>query len=661
MQGRKFLPQTLVAVAYDLTVAVIAWTVAFFARWNFPAPPEATAVLLQTLPVVVAIELACFAWFGLYRGIWRYASMHDMKRIVSAVGLSALLVPVVLLVWRHGIGVPRVLYLLNPLMLVLFMGGGRIVYRWWKEHRQFREVRRKGRPVLLLGAGDGARRLLLEIERSPSWVVVGLLDDNPTKVGREIAGFTVLGTWDEVADVAERTGCRNVILAAPGAGATERRRAFELCEKAGLHLLVVPDLDELISGRHSAPEIRHVELDDLLGRDPVQLDTLGLGQMIGGRVVLVTGAGGSIGSELCRQIARFGPSRLVLFELNEFALYRTVEDFSRLFPELEVVPAIGDVKDARRVREVFATHAPQLVFHAAAYKHVPLLETVNAWEGVRNNALGTRTLADIAAEHRVQKFVFISTDKAVNPTNTMGATKRLAELMLQYRHAHRGLPVVMVRFGNVLGSSGSVIPKFREQIARGGPITVTHPDITRYFMSIPEAAQLVLQAGMMGRGGEIFVLDMGEPVRIVDLARDMIRLSGLHEDDIGIEFTGLRPGEKLYEELLASDETTLSTPHPKLRVSRPLEPPSEAWESEVSGWLASREPVADPDVRGWLRRFVPEYAPAVGLTVTDWTRLSPPSSPDDAAPRDDGSAGALRLVGGADPGLRRVGPGTREA
>jgi FlaA1/EpsC-like NDP-sugar epimerase len=656
MSGRRFSPQTLIAVGYDLIVAVLAWTIVFFARWNFPAPPEAQAVLLETLPVVVALEVACFAWFGLYRGIWRYASMHDVKRIVGAVGLAALLVPLVLLLWRHGLGVPRVVYLFNPLLLVLFMGGGRIVYRWWKEHRQFRDVRRKGRPVLLLGAGDAARRLLLEIERSPSWLVVGLLDDNPSKLGRDIAGLPVLGTWDELADVAQRNDCRHVILATPGANADVRRRAFEHCEKAGLNLLVVPDLDDLISGKHKISEIRHVELDDLLGRDPVLLDTGGLAQQLGGRAVLVTGAGGSIGSELCRQIARFEPRTLILLELNEFALYRTIEDFARLFPALKVVPVIGDVKDRRRLVEVFDRFAPEVVFHAAAYKHVPLLEELNTWEAVRNNALGTRTLANVAAEFGVRKFVFISTDKAVNPTNAMGATKRMAELMLQFLHAQRGLPVVMVRFGNVLGSSGSVIPKFKEQIARGGPITVTHPDITRYFMSIPEATQLVLQAGLMGAGGEIFVLDMGEPVRIVDLARDMIRLSGLTEEEIGIEYSGLRPGEKLFEELLASDETTLPTRHPKLRISRSLEPPLPAWDASVCLWIEAGSPCDDAQVRGWLRHFVPEYGPAHGLAVQAPTVTLPGETADrsESEPAPGSSAAAAlsaRLVlvpGGSD-------------
>jgi FlaA1/EpsC-like NDP-sugar epimerase len=611
----RLVPRNLVAVAYDVVVASIAWSITFVARYNFSMAAEPRDALLASLPVVVIIELACFVWFGLYRGIWRYASMHDIKRIVTAVGISALIVPVVFLLWRHGLGIPRVLYFLNPLLLILFMGGGRIVYRWWKEHRQFDLLREQGKPVLVMGAGDGARRLLSELERSATWQVIGMLDDNRGKVGREIAGYTVLGSWDEVADVAQRTSARHVIFATPGASAAARRRAFELCERAGLHLLIVPELDQIISGTHRISELREIELDDLLGRAPVQLDTKGLSQLIGNQTVLITGAGGSIGSELCRQIARFAPRALVLYELSEYALYQVVEDLQRLYPAITVWAVVGDVKDRQRLDETFERFSPSIVFHAAAYKHVPMLEELNAWQAVRNNALGTRIVAETASRHEVRKLVFVSTDKAVNPTNVMGATKRLAELMLQLAHARSGLPVVIVRFGNVLGSSGSVIPKFREQIARGGPVTVTHPDITRYFMSITEASQLVLQAGLMGKGGEIFVLDMGEPVRIADLARDLIRLSGVSEDTIGIEYSGLRAGEKLFEELLAADEATLPTHHKKLRIQRSLDLPQEQWSKDINDWLSSRRTFDDAEVRGWLRHLVPEYLPPEGLAA----------------------------------------------
>ena len=397
-----------------------------------------------------------------------------------------------------------------------------------------------------------------------------------------------------------------------------------------------------MSGQVKVSQIRYVDVDDLLGRDPVSLDTGGLRQMLEGKSVLVTGGGGSIGSELCRQIARFKPGQIIIYELSEFALYRVTEDLKRAFPEQRLVPIVGDIKDAARLQEIFERHRPTIVYHAAAYKHVPILEENNAWQAVRNNAWGTRVLADVASRFDIERFVYISSDKAVNPTNVMGATKRLAEMILQYQHSMATLPMVLVRFGNVLGSSGSVIPKFREQIANGGPITVTHPDITRYFMSIPEATQLVLQAGLMGRGGETFVLDMGQPIRIVDLARTMVRLSGYTEADIPIAFTGLRPGEKLFEELLADNEKTLPTPHAKLRVSRPIDPPGTSWDISVKRWLESPGPVGDAEVRQMLTLWVPEYKPAPLYPPVATPGASPAALPSAAETQAAPDAGATK-------------------
>ncbi|MEP7083491.1 MAG: polysaccharide biosynthesis protein, partial [Betaproteobacteria bacterium] len=369
--------------------------------------------------------------------------------------------------------------------------------------------------------------------------------------------------------------------------------------------LTVPSYDDLISGRLALGRIRQVELDDLLGRDPVVLDSAGLRDWLGGKVVMVTGAGGSIGSELCRQIARFGPARLILFEISEFALYSVEEDLRRAFPNLELVTLVGDIKNAARVGEVIVRHAPAMIFHAAAYKHVPMMEVNNGYEAIRNNALGTLTLARAAAAAGVPKFVLISTDKAVNPVNIMGASKRIAEMICQSLR-ESSTRFVVVRFGNVLGSAGSVVNRFREQIAGGGPVTVTHPEMTRYFMSIPEAAQLVLQAGLIGDSGQILALDMGEPVKIIDLARDLIGLSGASTDEIRIIVTGLRPGEKLYEEPLADDETTVATPNPKLRIANAREA-SPDFLSAFAGWCAETDVRSDDAVRLAIGRWVPEY------------------------------------------------------
>jgi FlaA1/EpsC-like NDP-sugar epimerase len=390
-----------------------------------------------------------------------------------------------------------------------------------------------------------------------------------------------------------------------------RKRAVEFCNRAGVDVMTVPALSDIVSGRVSVSALRRIELDDLLGRDPVALDDAGLHGFLDGRTVLVTGAGGSIGAELCRQIARFAPREIVLFELSEFALYSIEQEFRDRFPQARVAAAIGDAKDARRVAEVFARYKPDIVFHAAAYKHVPLMEEENAFQAVANNVLSTLIVGRAAIACGTQKCVLVSTDKAVNPANVMGASKRLAELVCQALQPRGGTQFVIVRFGNVLGSTGSVVPRFREQIARGGPVTVTHPEIQRYFMSIPEAAQLVLQAALMGRGGEIYVLDMGDPVKIADLARQMIRLSGFAEDDIDIAYTGLRPGEKLYEEPLADAEHTLATPHPKLRIAKVRPPENGSLMEELCDWLEHRESATPSAVREHLQRWVPEYRPAL--------------------------------------------------
>ena len=607
-------PRTLVIILHDILVAALAWLGAYWLRFNLALPPEFQAAAFSTLTWVVPLQAVVFWRFGLYRGIWRFASLPDLKRIVLAVGLAALLIPLVLVLFRVSAVVPRSVLILDPLLLVILMGGSRLAYRAWKEHRLASVLHPDSKPVLVAGAGSAADFLLRELARNPAgFHVVGLLDDSRDKQGRLVQGIPVLGPLDETAAVARKMEVDDIVLALPSAAHEVRKRITQACAEAGLNVMTIPSLEDLVAGRVSVSSLRRIELDDLLGRDPVQLDDSGLHQLLTGQVVMVTGAGGSIGSELCRQIARFAPAKLVLFEQSELALYAMEQELPQRFPEMPIVPVIGDVKNAVWVNQVMAEQHPAVVFHAAAYKHVPLMENANAWEAVKNNVLGTQVVAAAARAHGVGKFVMISTDKAVNPTNVMGATKRLAEMAcqaMQQRHADQptGTRFVSVRFGNVLGSSGSVIPKFQKQIEAGGPVTVTDPEITRFFMSIPEAAQLVLQAGLMGEGGEIFVLDMGEPVKIAELARLMIRLSGADEDRIRIEYTGLRPGEKLYEELLADDESTLPTPHPKLRVAK-ARAAVDPLLAELEGWFRSGDYQTEKAVKQALTRWVPEYKP----------------------------------------------------
>ena len=599
--------RTAVAALHDVVASGLAWLLAYELRFNFDVLPLYAVPMFADLLWILPIQ-AFVSWrTGLYRGLWRYASLTDLRRILMAALVGALAIAMVVVLQQKSY-VPRSVIVLYPILLAAVMAASRIAYRAWKEGRLARLGAEGSRRVVVLGAGTAGASLLKSLGRSPEWTFVGLLDDDPARRGRDIDGVKVLGPLELLPEVVQRESIEQAIIAMPGANHAARRRAMELCGRAGIRAMTVPSYDDLVSGRVSYSQVRPVELDDLLGRDPVELDSAGLRGWLQGGTAMVTGAGGSIGTEICRQVARFFPRQLILYEANELALYRIEQEFRERFREVPITCLMGDVKDPLRLAQAMQAHRPQAIFHAAAYKHVPLAEEANAWETVRNNALGTWRLAQAAIAHGVEKLVLVSTDKAVNPTNVMGASKRLAELLCQSLAAEK-TRIVMVRFGNVLGSTGSVVPKFKEQIERGGPVTVTHPEITRYFMSIPEAAQLVLQAGLMGHGGEIFVLDMGEPVKIVDLARDMIRLSGFDEASVKIAFTGLRRGEKLYEELLADNEHTAATSHPKVRAMRALTTPDAAWVRDALSWLEQARPLDDAAVRSKLARLVPEYRP----------------------------------------------------
>ena len=616
MNARRALPvRSLLAFVHDVVASGVAWMAAFWLRFNFELPPEYLNTALVSVPWVMAVNGVLFWRLGLYRGLWRYASLPDLQKILVAVFIASLASPALFLFAALAPAVPRYVLLIAPLLLIGAMSGSRLLYRAWKEQRLLGIVRHpQANPVIVLGAGVSASALLRDLANSSQWRVVALLDDDARKHGGAIHDVKVLGALEHAGATARRMGVTQAIIAMPGATHAARRRALDLCQAAGLRVMTVPAYADIVSGKVSVSQLREVELDDLLGREPVHLEDAQLSGFLTGKTVLVTGAGGSIGSELCRQIARFAPARLVLVENSEYALYSIAQEFRDRQPALQVVAAIGDVKDEARVKEIFSRHAPGVVFHAAAYKHVPLMETDNAFQAVANNALSTIVTARAAQAAGVRSYVLVSTDKAVNPTNVMGASKRLAEMLCQALQPRGTTQFVMVRFGNVLGSTGSVIPRFREQIAAGGPVTVTHPDIERYFMSIPEAAQLVLQAALMGKGGEIFVLDMGEPVKIAGLARQMIRLSGFSEQDIRIVYSGLRPGEKLFEEVLVDEEATLSTPHPKLRIARARMPENAGLPEEVVAWLAasscSHAGTGPQAVRARLKEWIPEYVPA---------------------------------------------------
>ena len=601
------------ALLIDAGVIAACWNATYlfrlgFERWISARPGYDLWVLLG----LVGLYVAVFVALGVPKGMWRFSGFGEIKRLTIACLIAGLLGATVVMMAQLR-GVPRAVLAMHPVVSLMGLTLVRIGYRMLYEHMRSRiagsavETRR----ALVLGAGDAARRLVAGIQHD-GWVVVGLLDDDPAKQGARIAGMPVLGPLASVARQVQTHGITHLIIAMPTASNAQRRRAIELVMPTRLPVLTVPSARELHEGTRQ--RLRDIEPEDLLGREAVQLDEAGIADALSGKVVLITGAGGSIGSELCRQVARYGPQQLVLLELNEFNLYTIEQELAESFPHLPLQRVMADVKDRAALRRIFARCRPQVIFHAAAYKHVPLMEE-NALAALRNNTLGTWHAATAAAEAGVERFVLISTDKAVNPTNVMGATKRAAEMVVSHLAAQgRATRFMAVRFGNVLGSSGSVIPKFKEQIARGGPVTVTHPDITRYFMTIPEAARLVVQAAAMGEGGQVFVLEMGEPVRIVELARDLIRLSGHSLAEIAIVFSGLRPGEKLYEELLASADTTLPTAVERLRIAQLRD---KVLAGRITQWLAECEALddaGDDAVRRHLATLVPEFSAAPSAT-----------------------------------------------
>jgi FlaA1/EpsC-like NDP-sugar epimerase len=602
--GLLRLPQqakNLIMVAADAIVLPLALWSALALRlgsFSFDPPPPWWAYA-----ATVVVSLPIFLRQGLYRAVIRYLETRAFVAVISAALAAAALFGALMLLLEAP-GIPATALIVYGVLSAGYAVLARLMAREWLRGVDGRPTRQ---PIAVYGAGSAGRLLVQMLRQSNDFRPVVFVDDNPSMQRRTLMGLPVRSGLSLPALI-EQHDLGTVIVAIPSLSPGQRADLLSRLGTLGVEVRLVPPMAELLRGELSVTELRQVSPEDLLGRDAVQIDVPAMRGLLRDRVIMVTGAGGSIGSELCRQIARYEPRCLVLFEISEYAMYRLSEELVVRWPKLSLVCAIGDVKNADRVAAVMHDHRPRVVFHAAAYKHVPLMEEVNAWEALRNNTWGTQVVGQAAIDHGVEKFVLISTDKAVNPTNVMGSSKRLAEMVCQALHARGKTRFEMVRFGNVLGSSGSVIPKFRDQIAKGGPITVTHPDIVRYFMSIPEAAQLVLQAGCMGRGGEVFVLDMGEPVRIVDLARNMIRLSGLSVQQIDIEFTGLRPGEKLYEELLTDSEFSRPTHHPKIRVARVAEAHPQ-WLQQLAAWVADNPSLPDDAVRKRISELLPEYRP----------------------------------------------------
>jgi len=606
---RQFLLHRKLLILLSQTwLFMVTYALSFWLRFDFaPERPE-RQLLVNTLGVVLAVKLIIFFFFGLVRGWWRYVGMSDLADITKAASLSsAILYPLVELTHRSS-GYPRSVLGIDWALTILVLGGVRFAVRAYTEHAQSSALREG---ALIVGAGQAGAAIVRELKLNPSlrFRPVGFVDDDPTKLGIRIHGVKVLGSSADLPRLIDTLDATCVLIAIPSATGAQVAQIVRKCRESKVEFKILPALSERINGAPSVKEFRGLNVEDLLGRQPVLLDMDSIRTRVQNKTLLITGAAGSIGSEIVRQVARFNPKELVLFERSENDLFRLCNELSERFPDLNYAPVVGDTLDVATLRETFAFHRPESVFHAAAYKHVPMME-MNCFQAVVNNIFGTYNVALIACQFKVEDFVMLSSDKAVRPTNIMGVTKRVAELILLGLHQQH-TRFTAVRFGNVLGSNGSVLPIFQQQLSRGGPLTVTHPEARRYFMTIPEAVQLVLQASTMGQGGEIFILEMGEPVKIYDLARNCILLSGLQpEQDVKIVFTGLRPGEKLVEELLTQGEGITRTWHEKIRVLSSPEVPFE----QVRVWLDQLSALVEAkNVHGLVHKLaeiVPEYTPS---------------------------------------------------
>ncbi len=594
-------------ILHDMLVIPIAWLGAYWLRYNLETIPDNFFQgALFALPVVIAVQTVTNIFIGVHRGEWRFVSLADLNLIIKSVlfGTAAISVTLFFVAQRMEY-VPRTSIVLYALILAALMCGSRLLYRLIKE-RHFSA--HSGRKVVILGAGAAGEQLLRDLNRNhPNrYNIVAFLDDDPVKIGRQIHRVPIVASPDVLQDLINRWEIDLILIAVPSANDEQMQRLVSICERTGIEFKTLPGAHELLSGKAQLGDMREVRIDDLLGRDPVKLDWHRIQHSLCDKTVLVTGAGGSIGSELCRQLASVCSSHIVLFDQSEYNLYRIQEEMIERFPDIKVTPVLGDVCDSAAASHVFETFKPAAVFHAAAYKHVPLLEG-QVREAIKNNALGTRVIADLAHKTGVEKFVLISTDKAVNPSSLMGACKRVAEIYCQQLASRSDTKFITVRFGNVLGSAGSVVPKFQQQIRHGGPITVTHPEMTRYFMTITEATQLILEASAMGEDGRIYVLDMGQPVLISELAEQLIRLSGREPgSDIAIVYTGLRPGEKLHEELFHNDENLTNTETDKIHLAATRDVPGELVESVFSN-IEQRLDSYDSTLSDCIKELVPEY------------------------------------------------------
>ncbi|MBN1847598.1 MAG: polysaccharide biosynthesis protein [Deltaproteobacteria bacterium] len=626
---RIFYKNFFIILLSDIILISFSWYFAYLLRFNFVIPEYSYYTIKYILPLIIAIKILSFYFFDLYQGMWRYTSLIDVVNILKACTVASVTI-LIMMLFVHGIsGFPRSIFIIDWVLTLFLISGSRIGVRlfvsfsagdksarllWKNFFKILRTHHHQGKKLLIIGAGDCGEKICREIHDNPhlGYQVMGFVDDDPSKANLKIHGIPVMGKMDEVQVLVKKTDAEELLIAMPTVSSRNMRKIVARCEKTGIPFKTVPSMTELINGRVTVKAIRDVAYEDLIGRESVKLDEERIGAYIRNKRVLITGAGGSIGSELCRQVCRFSPQSIILYERAESPLYEIELELRDICGDVQIIPRLADILNPLQLEKVFYEERPQVVFHAAAYKHVPMLE-LQPWEAMSNNLLGTRNLVEVSRQYHVERFVFVSSDKAVRPANMMGASKRLAEIYVQSQNGngHRvSTRFMTVRFGNVVGSVGSVIPLFKKQIEKGGPITVTHPKMTRYFMTIPEACQLILQAGSMGQGSEIFILDMGVPIRIADMARDLIRLSGFEPDaDIKIEYTGLRPGEKLQEELITDDEGIVQTSHEKIMVFKAPYREVDAINGKLDHFLSLIVNQDGEAIKDFIKVVLPEYKP----------------------------------------------------
>ncbi len=643
----KLQSKLLIVILIDTLCVIAAHISAYGFRFDWDPPQSMLTLMYQALPLLFSLKIVTFYQFGLYRGMYRYTSMIDLINILKAVIVSSVIIIIIIIYSNQFVGLSRSVFILDGIFTFILLAGNRVAIRYAYQLRNNKKAsllapkNKNTKHLLLVGAGDAAEKIIREIDSNHSlpYVIVGLVDDNPQKINKKIHGYPIHGSIDDIQTVIKTSGAEELLITIAAADSKSMQRIVKTCKETGLPVKIMPPIGELITGKNVLQSIREIDYRDLLGREKVSLDQDEIGKYLTGKTIVVTGAGGTIGSELCRQILRFDPGLIILLDAGEENLYNIEMEFRHKFGFINCIAVLGKIQNRELLNTLFCKYAPSVVFHAAAYKHVPMVET-NPWEAIFNNVFAVRNLIETAICHNIERFVLVSTDKAVRPTNVMGASKRLTEILLlaycqkqwkevldknratQWKATCKNINFeqpgpqphntlfMAVRFGNVLGSSGSVIPLFKRQIAQGGPVTVTDPEITRYFMSIDEAAQLILQAGAIGTGGEIFLLKMGEPIKIDTLARDLIKLMGHTPDtDIKIEYTGLRPGEKLYEELITKGEGIVPTPHEKIMVLRGEDKSYDEIEEDLTRLATAAKRHDATEIKNILKAIIPEYVP----------------------------------------------------